>query len=432
MNTRILASLMVIGVAAAVAGGSTFALFNDTEASEGNTFTTGAIDLKIDWNHSYNGVDLGDQPPTDNPMAIFNQSDVKPGDHGEATISFHIIDNDGWLWMRSNLTKDDDVSSNEPELEVDDPENPNDLFDGELAGVTQIRLWYDDGDNVYEDEPLIFDNNDTCQAVPLDVALAFDRSGSMDGPNAPGDPAPNPQKFQAAKDGAKILFAGLGLENNDQAALVSFNETATLDQQLTQNEGDLNNSVDALNAQGNTGIGDAINVSREELLNGANARAGAQKVLILLSNGNENVGAAEDEANLAKAQGIRVITIAYGADADQQALEDLASSPNDAYNGDQDDVNEVFQTIVDDSCVPGNLKNLDRTLGSGLLLDGEPTVNGTQPFNATVAHYIGFEWHIPVEVGNEVQTDSAMFDLEWFAEQSRNNENPQNPWQTPA
>lgn len=426
MNTKILASIMVIGVAAAVAGGSTLALFSDTEASEGNTFTTGAVDLKIDWNQSYNGEDLPDQPPTDNPMAIFNQSDVKPGDQGEATISFHIIDNDGYLWMRSNLTKDDDVSSTEPELEVDDPENPNDMFDGELAGVTQVKLWYDDGDNIHqEDEQLIFDDSETCSSVNLDAALAFDRSGSMDGFGTPGDDL---AKFDSAQQGAKVLFTELDLEGNDQAALVSFNETATLDQQLTTSETDLNNSIDSLTAKGNTGIGEAINKSRVELLNGANARPGAQKVLVLLSNGNQNVGDAEAEANLAKVQGIRVITIAYGDDADAQALEDLASSPDDAYVADQDDITQIFQQISGDVCVPGNLKNLDRSLGSGLLLDGNTSQNGTQSFEGETPHYIGFEWKIPLEVGNEVQTDSAMFDLEWYVEQSRNNPTPQNPW----
>ncbi|MBT9168991.1 MAG: hypothetical protein DDT19_02343 [Syntrophomonadaceae bacterium] len=47
MNKRILISLSVIGAVAAMAVGGTVAYFSDTEASRGNTFTAGTLDLKI-------------------------------------------------------------------------------------------------------------------------------------------------------------------------------------------------------------------------------------------------------------------------------------------------------------------------------------------------------------------------------------------------
>ena len=46
---RILVSLSIIGVAAAVAVGATLAYFGDTETSTGNTITAGSLDLKIDF-----------------------------------------------------------------------------------------------------------------------------------------------------------------------------------------------------------------------------------------------------------------------------------------------------------------------------------------------------------------------------------------------
>ena len=45
---KIILSLSVIAVAAAVVVGATTAFFSDTETSTGNTFTAGSIDLKID------------------------------------------------------------------------------------------------------------------------------------------------------------------------------------------------------------------------------------------------------------------------------------------------------------------------------------------------------------------------------------------------
>jgi predicted ribosomally synthesized peptide with SipW-like signal peptide len=53
---RIFLSISLILVAAtALAAGSTGAFFTDVQASTGNTFTAGTIDLKID-NHSYYNV----------------------------------------------------------------------------------------------------------------------------------------------------------------------------------------------------------------------------------------------------------------------------------------------------------------------------------------------------------------------------------------
>jgi predicted ribosomally synthesized peptide with SipW-like signal peptide len=57
MNKRLIISLSVIGVVAAVAIGGTIAYFNDTETSTGNIFTAGSLDLKVDhvW-QTYNDV----------------------------------------------------------------------------------------------------------------------------------------------------------------------------------------------------------------------------------------------------------------------------------------------------------------------------------------------------------------------------------------
>jgi len=56
MNKKIIISLSVIGVVAAIAIGGTIAYFNDTETSTGNIFTAGSIDLKVDHLfQSYNG-----------------------------------------------------------------------------------------------------------------------------------------------------------------------------------------------------------------------------------------------------------------------------------------------------------------------------------------------------------------------------------------
>lgn len=160
---KIIISLSMIAAVAAVAVGATTAFFSDTETSTGNTFTAGAIDLKID-NESYwstntdnNGnlvlnegtswLELRDL--TANEL-FFNFSDLKPGDWGEDTISLHVNSNDAYACVDVRLDSDDDVTSTEPELEDDDENVINDP-DGELAEAVNFIWWVDDGDNVLED-----------------------------------------------------------------------------------------------------------------------------------------------------------------------------------------------------------------------------------------------------------------------------------------
>jgi hypothetical protein len=40
---------------------------------------------------------------------------------------------------------------------------------------------------------------------------------------------------------------------------------------------------------------------------------------------------------------------------------------------------------------------------------------------------VGFEWWLPKEVGNEVQSDTVAFDVGFYAEQCRHNESPDGP-----
>ncbi|HDJ30461.1 MAG TPA: hypothetical protein ENF31_00645, partial [bacterium] len=62
MNKKILISLSIIGIVAAIAVGGTIAYFSDTETSEGNTFTAGVIDISIDgenpWHKTFTLADM--------------------------------------------------------------------------------------------------------------------------------------------------------------------------------------------------------------------------------------------------------------------------------------------------------------------------------------------------------------------------------------
>ncbi|MFC1722164.1 SipW-dependent-type signal peptide-containing protein [Patescibacteria group bacterium] len=159
---KILLSITVLALAAGVAILGSQAFFSDTEESTGNVFQAGAIDLQIDndsWYYGPEGLvhreDLSWELDDLTDHLFFNYDDLKPSDWGEDTISIHVDSNDAYACAYIDITSNDDVSSTEPELETGDvQENPDDIWDGELAQELNFFFWLDDGDNVYEEGEL--------------------------------------------------------------------------------------------------------------------------------------------------------------------------------------------------------------------------------------------------------------------------------------
>jgi Ca-activated chloride channel family protein len=184
---KALAALGTIGAASAGAGLGTSAFFGDQETFENNQLTAGELDLKVDWQQTYNGnpvnafpdkngdgvqepiktrQELADEAglPIDSPSVetmfrnqfadipddwarpLIELEDVKPGDSGQITFSFHLFDNPGYLWLLGSKRRDTDNGQTEPE--ADDPNEPSDPdASGELDEVVEVTVWYDaDGD----------------------------------------------------------------------------------------------------------------------------------------------------------------------------------------------------------------------------------------------------------------------------------------------
>lgn len=196
---KILISLAVIGAAGAIVAGATGAFFSDTETSTGNTFTAGAIDLGID-NESYlNGVfqpntswattfdldDLQGNGP-DGAYLFFNFADLKPGDHGEDTISLVVRNNPSWVCAEVTVTSDEENDITEPEADLLDS-GPA----GELAQELNFIWWADDGDNVLETDENVIQVANLGNAplnFPVAVTLADSQTNIWTG--LPNDPFP--------------------------------------------------------------------------------------------------------------------------------------------------------------------------------------------------------------------------------------------------
>ncbi|MFC7046679.1 SipW-dependent-type signal peptide-containing protein [Halobacteriaceae archaeon GCM10025711] len=186
---------------AALGGAGTMAFFSDDETFTNNELVAGSLDMKMDWQESYNGEKVEAFPERDGDddqdgpysletildepelvgldgtattdelrqaykdqfadvprdlaerKPVIHLDDVKPGDWGEVTFSLHLFDNPGYVWLLGDLVENADNSLTEPEKA--DEDEVDGLESGELADAIQVVVWHDDGDNVREDEEII-------------------------------------------------------------------------------------------------------------------------------------------------------------------------------------------------------------------------------------------------------------------------------------
>lgn len=181
----------------------------------------------------------------------------------------------------------------------------------------------------------------TSTSVVRDIALVLDRSGSMRGNNKIGD----------LKD-AVALFLNL-MENtpsDERISLATYSSTGTKDVDLTSNLGDVGQVVQALPASGRTAIGEGLQFGSDSLQNDALARRFAEKTVILLTDGIENEGVPVlDVVPIAQQRNQTIFTITFGADADQQLMQQVATATGGFHQHADDggDLEEAFQTIAE-------------------------------------------------------------------------------------
>ncbi|HMB50346.1 MAG TPA: VWA domain-containing protein, partial [Natronoarchaeum rubrum] len=168
---------------------------------------------------------------------------------------------------------------------------------------------------------------------PIDVTMIIDSSGSM-GSN-------DPQEFrkQAAKE-----FVG-ALVEDDRAGVVDFDGDAHVAQELTTDFGQVNLTIDRLDAFGGTDIGNGVRAANQHFAAASNDSR--SQVAILLTDGQGDGGRAE--ARTAAERGTTIYTIGFGG-ANGNKLSDIAdiTGGNYTYVDDAADLPEVFSRVSED------------------------------------------------------------------------------------
>lgn len=155
--------------------------------------------------------------------------------------------------------------------------------------------------------------------VPLYVALVIDRSGSMSG-------RPLIEARNAASDFVELMNLNKG---GDAVTVIAFDDAASVAQSMTQDRQQAIRAIQSFGEGGGTDIAAGLLLATQQFQKDP-PPADVQQLLILLSDGVSDASTAISAADIAKAQGLRVVAIALG-DADRTTLARIASSPDDYY-----------------------------------------------------------------------------------------------------
>jgi hypothetical protein len=112
---------------------------------------------------------------------------------------------------------------------------------------------------------------------------------------------------------------------------------------------------------------------------------------------------------------IRVVVWHHDGD-NVREREELVDSPHDV-----DSSTNVTLGPGESLIAEGTLREVLAALsdGNGIPLDADPTTEERDCSPHSTTYYFGFAWWLPVDHANEIQTDSAEFDLGFYTEQCR-------------
>lgn len=203
------------------------------------------------------------------------------------------------------------------------PQGAVPLFFGPLLGQTEFQ-------------PTQFA---TASSSVRDIALVLDRSGSMSG-----------ARIAALKDAVEAFLEEVERSSpNSAISLTTYSTEATRDIPITTNFNQLQNQVDGLPAAGFTNIFQALQLGSDSLQQDAGARAFAEKTIILMTDGNFNVGGTPiPSAQVAAGRGHQIHTITFSNGANQNIMRQVAEigGGEHIHADDAGDLTDAFEEIA--------------------------------------------------------------------------------------
>jgi Mg-chelatase subunit ChlD len=164
----------------------------------------------------------------------------------------------------------------------------------------------------------IFQPVQACTATRLDrdIALVLDKSGSMG----------RFGRFEALLNGVDVFLAELNESPQDEnVSLTAYDERPKKLVDMTTDLNAISTAINNENPGGYTGIGRALEVGLDSILNDPNSREFSVKSIVLMTDGNQNRGVSPDIiAHDCAAAGIVVHTITFSQGADIDLMKDVA------------------------------------------------------------------------------------------------------------
>jgi predicted ribosomally synthesized peptide with SipW-like signal peptide len=410
-----------------------------------DTDDDGIQDTPSDWDICEYDADLDgvldDEYRTESSRGdpLIELDDVKPGDFGEVTFSIHVCGNPGYVWLTGDLVDADENGNTEPEAKDTDEIGP-----GETDPEGR-ELFDNEGDESGEPSA---DPADTTQepVEMLDamVASLWYDTGS-DGSYGSGDDGEGDNYHQTGE--AFIPLSG-SLRN---ILRVLQDRTVPLDYSPPGGSGTVStngsfpvcdDASDALGVYTNSdlGINTARNISCEQLDD------------LLVSNGIVETGT-EYVGTKIEAAGLQAGTYSAGnggiikvdsVDIQGGSVTLSTNFPVEAVGvkgGNEGENNYVFEDkggtdpaepeeygCILDGVTLGTptgqaISNVEVCFDPDAPTDGDGgEEDGRECFPNSTTAYVGFEWWLPVDHANEIQTDSVRFDLGFYTEQCRHND----------
>ncbi|MFA9517926.1 SipW-dependent-type signal peptide-containing protein [Halopenitus sp. H-Gu1] len=324
-----------------------------------------------------------DEADTYKPLVSL--SDVKPCDFGELTLSYHLCDNPGYVWLNGELIENAQNGYSEPERERLEELYGDDLpEEGQLADHLFVRLWYDDGDNLL--------GTDETEIVTGSLRSVLELLG--DGAGIPLDPTGDTGIVPNGDDDEE----GVTLTDDDchvEPGNPTCGEYGLL-QAIRIESGDLPTAVGE-SKDYETAVG-TVTITVTEM-EGNDVREfdidldGFLASTIIVKGG--------PKANICRRienDELQPVTAGEGLGA-----------PLGAGKGGEERYGVSHIDVCYDAETPD---------------PGDPGEPETKCFEPSTTHYVGLEWWLPCAVGNEVQTDTVDVDLGFYTEQCRHNESP--------